>query len=273
MPPVRDVRPTGAAASIEVSIRDFVLYCPHGGSARVLTLARCEWGAAVGQTTQTMRVFLLDDHDVVREGLHWLLQALPGFEVVGEAATAARGFEGILRLRPDLAIVDASLPDGNGVTVIREIRSRLPSTRCVVFTSFAEDDALYSAVVAGAAAFLPKSAPRGQVVDALRRLAAGESLLGREDVEAFRRRREDLLGEDLLLRELTGQERRILEMMTEGATNREIACRLNVGEKTIRNYVSVILSKLGMRNRTEAAVYLTRQRSERRASRALHRAS
>lgn len=227
----------------------------------------------VGHVARTTRVFLLDDHDVVREGLHWLLHDEMDFEVVGEAATATIGCEGILRLEPDLAIVDSALPDGSGVTLIREVRSRLPATRCVVFTSFPEDEAVYSAILAGAAGFLAKSTPGPEVLDALRRVAAGESLLGPHDVEAFRRRRADMLGDDVLLRKLTGQERRILEMMTEGSTNREIAAQLNVTEKTIRNYVSGILAKLGMRNRTEAAVYLTKRRQEeRRTSPVLRRA-
>lgn len=214
----------------------------------------------MGTATPTQRVFLLDDHDVVREGLHLLLQGVCGFEVVGEAATAASGYEGILRTRPDLAIIDSSLPDGSGVTVIREIRSRLPEVRCVIFTSFPEDDALYSAILAGAVGFLAKSTPRAETLAALRGIGRGESLLRPDDVETFRRRRTDLLGDDVLLRKLTGQERRILDMMTEGATNREIAVRLHVAEKTIRNYVSTVLAKLGMRNRTEAAVYLTKRR-------------
>lgn len=226
----------------------------------------------MGVVTRRTRVFLLDDHDVVREGLHWLLEGTPDFAVVGEAATAAGGCEGMLRTAPDLAIVDSALPDGSGITVIREVRSRLPSTNCVVFTSFPEDEALYSAILAGAVGFLPKSTRHAQVLEALRRVARGESLLRPRDVEAFRRRRADMLGDDLLLRKLTAQERRILEMMTEGATNREIAGRLNVAEKTMRNYVSVILAKLGMRNRTEAAVYLTQRRHERRTSHVLSRA-
>lgn len=223
-------------------------------------------------TTRKQRVFLLDDHDVVREGLRLMLHGTDGFEVVGEAATASSGYEGILRTRPQVAIVDASLPDGNGVTVIREVRSRVPETRCVVFTSFPEDEAVYASILAGAVGFLAKSAPGHQIRDVLRRVAAGESLLGPQDVEAFRRRRADMLGDDVLLRKLTAQERRILEMMTEGATNAEIAARLSVAEKTIRNYVSAILAKLGMRNRTEAAVYLTQRRRADRTSQVLRRA-
>lgn len=216
--------------------------------------------------TRPQRVFLLDDHDVVREGLRLLLQGAPGFEVVGEASTAFGGCEGILRTRPDLAIIDASLPDGDGITVIREIRSRLDGTRCLVFTSFPEDEAMYAAILAGAVGFLPKSTRRAEIWDALCRVAQGETLVNPDAVEAFRRRRADMLGEDVLLRKLTGQERRILEMITEGSTNREIAVRLNVGEKTIRNYVSGILAQLGMRNRTEAAVYLTQRRHAQRTS-------
>ena len=218
------------------------------------------------------RVFLLDDHDVVREGLRLVLDGVDDFEVVGEASTASSGCEGILRTRPDVAIIDSALPDGSGVTVIREVRSRLPETRCVIFTSFPEDEALYSAILAGAAGFLAKSAPRHEVVEALTRVARGESLLDPRDVETFRRRRVNTLVDDVLLSTLTGRERRILEMMAEGATNREIAVRLNVAEKTIRNYVSAVLAKLGMRNRTEAAVYLTQRRHQRQRSDALRRA-
>lgn len=226
----------------------------------------------MGVVTHRTRVFLLDDHDVVREGLHWLLEGEPDFEVVGEAATATAGCDGMLRTGPDLAIVDSALPDGSGITVIREVRSRLPSTNCVVFTSFPEDEAMYAAMLAGAVGFLSKSTRHAEVLEALRRVARGESLLKPQDVEAFRRRQVDMLGDDLLLRKLTGQEGRILDMMTQGATNREIAVRLNIGEKTIRNYVSVILAKLGMRNRTEAAVYVTQRRHECRTSHVLRRA-
>lgn len=218
----------------------------------------------MGDRTNSLRVFLLDDHDVVREGLYWSLQSVEDVVIVGEAATAADGLEGILRTRADIAIVDSALPDGDGITIIREVRSREPDTRCVVFTSFPEQEALYASVLAGAAGYIPKSTPRQEFVDAIRRVGRGESLIDPRHVESFRRRRVAALGEDVLLRELTGQERRIVDMMTEGETNREIALRLGVAEKTVRNYVSVILAKLGMRNRTQAAVYVTRRTAERR---------
>jgi two-component system, NarL family, response regulator DevR len=227
----------------------------------------------VSTNTTIQRVFLLDDHDVVREGLFWALQEVEDIQIVGEASTATEGLAGILRTQADIAIVDSVLPDGDGITVMREVRSRQPATRCVVFTSFPEEEALYASILAGAAGYIPKTTPRREFIDAVRRVGQGESLVERRDVEAFHRRRADALGDDVLLRELTGQERRILEMMTEGETNREIALRLGVAEKTIRNYVSVILSKLGMRNRTQAAVYMTRRTSDpRRPGRLLRHA-
>ena len=209
------------------------------------------------------RVFVVDDHDVVREGLGHRLTTSHDFELVGSAATAREGLAGILAKRADVAIVDACLPDGSGIELMREVRSRRATTRCLIFTSFPDDQALCGADVAGASGFLLKDASCHEVVSAVRAVASGRSLLGPAVLEELRRRRSRAVMEDELLRTLTGQERRILDMITEGLTNREIAVRLRVGEKTVRNYVSAILAKMGMRNRTEIAVYATRLENQR----------
>jgi two-component system response regulator DevR len=213
--------------------------------------------------TPTTRVYVVDDHAVVRHGVRWYVDECPELTLVGAAATARDGLAGILTTPTDIAIVDAVLPDGNGIGLIREIRSRRPATRCIVFTSYPDDRAMFAAIVAGASGYLVKDAPLTEFISALRAVARGETLIGPEVLDDLRRRRAAAVMEDELLRTLTGQERRILDMITEGLTNREIAVRLRVGEKTIRNYVSTILAKLGMRNRTEVAVYATRLEAER----------
>lgn len=209
------------------------------------------------------RVFVVDDHAVVREGVRWYVEGSQDFEFAGAAGTAREGLAGIMSHRTDIAIVDAVLPDSNGIGLIREVRSRRPDVQCVVFTSYPDDQAMFGAIVAGAAGYMVKDAPRDTFLGALRALARGETLIGPEVLEDLRRRRSAAVMEDELLRTLTGQERRILDMITEGLTNREIADRLRVGEKTIRNYVSTILAKMGMRNRTEVAVYATRLEAQR----------
>lgn len=207
---------------------------------------------------------MVDDHDLVIDGLRALLEGARGIRVVGTASTAEEGRRKIAATVPDVAIVDTMLPDDNGVELIREVRSKAPQVQCLVLTSVADDESLYRALIAGAAGYLVKSAPCDELVMAVRRVAAGESLIGPEMVEDLRRRRFEVSGRDGLLGQLTGQELRILEMITHGNTNREIGAHLRVSEKTVRNYVSSILSKLGMRNRTEVAVYLARHQLESR---------
>jgi DNA-binding NarL/FixJ family response regulator len=205
-----------------------------------------------------LRVFLLDDHEIVRRGVRELLEAEDDIEVVGEAGTAEQALTRIPPTRPQVALLDVRLPDGNGVEVCREIRSRHPEVRCIMLTSFSDDEALMQAVVAGASGYLLKQIRGTDIVDAVRRVAAGESLLDPAVTEQiltqFRRGGE----EDERLRLLTNQERRILALIAEGLTNRQIGQEMHLAEKTVKNYVSNLLTKLGMERRTQAAVFATR---------------
>ena len=205
----------------------------------------------------TTRVFLLDDHEVVRRGLKELIEAEDDLEVVGEASTAGMALTGIAEHAPDVAVLDVRLPDGNGVEVCREVRARDPRLGCLMLTSFADDEALFDAIMAGAAGYLLKDVRGQDVVDAIRRVAAGDSLLDPtltgKVLERLRRGDE----EDPRLKSLTEQERRILSLIAEGLTNRQIADQLHLAEKTVKNYVSNLLAKLGMHRRTEAAVFYT----------------
>jgi two-component system, NarL family, response regulator DevR len=212
----------------------------------------------------TVRVFLLDDHEVVRRGVRDLLEAQDDFEVVGEAGTAAEGLSRIPPTQPDVAVVDMRLPDGNGVEVCREVRSHDPSIQCLILTSFADDEALFDAIMAGAAGYLLKQIKGTDLVDAIRRVAAGQSLLDpnvtARVLERLRRGPE----EDERLARLTEQERKILDLIAEGLTNRQIAERIFLAEKTVKNYVSNLLAKLGMERRTEAAVFAARLQDRRK---------
>ncbi|HKA04702.1 MAG TPA: response regulator transcription factor [Acidimicrobiales bacterium] len=206
---------------------------------------------------EPVTVFLLDDHEVVRRGLRELLET-EGIEVVGEAGTAGEAFGRIHALDPDVAVLDVRLPDGDGVSVCREVRSRHPRTACLILTSFADDDALFEAIMAGAAGYVLKQIRGTDLVDAVRKVAAGQSLLDpavtNRVLERLRRGPEV----DERLAHLTEQEQRILELMAEGLTNRAIGERLHLAEKTVKNYVTSVLSKMGMARRTEAAVYAAR---------------
>jgi DNA-binding NarL/FixJ family response regulator len=206
----------------------------------------------------TVRVFLLDDHEVVRRGVRDLLEAQEDFEVVGEAGTAAEGLSRIPPTKPDVAVVDMRLPDGNGVEVCREVRSHNPEIQCLILTSFADDEALFDAIMAGAAGYLLKQIKGTDLVDAIRRVAAGQSLLDPNVTERVLERLRRGPEEDERLARLTDQERRILDLIAEGLTNRQIAERIFLAEKTVKNYVSNLLAKLGMERRTEAAVFAAR---------------
>jgi DNA-binding NarL/FixJ family response regulator len=212
----------------------------------------------------SVRVFLLDDHEVVRRGVRDLLEAQEDFEVVGEAGTAEEGLSRIPPTQPDVAIVDMRLPDGNGVEVCREVRSRDARIQCLILTSFADDEALFDAIMAGAAGYLLKQIKGTDLVDAVRRVASGQSLLDphvtARVLERLRRGPE----EDERLARLTEQERRILDLIAEGLTNRQIAERIFLAEKTVKNYVSNLLAKLGMERRTEAAVFAARLHDRRK---------
>jgi len=201
------------------------------------------------------RVFLLDDHEVVRRGLRELFEAEDDLTVVGEGATAEEALARVPSSRPDVAVLDVRLPDGDGVEVCRDLRSAMPELRCLMLTSYADDEALFSAILAGASGYVLKQIKGSDLVSAVRRVAAGESLL---DPSLTRQVMERLRGEnveDERLARLTAQERNILELIADGKTNRQIADELFLAEKTVKNYVSNLLSKMGFARRTEAAVY------------------
>jgi DNA-binding NarL/FixJ family response regulator len=211
-----------------------------------------------------IRVFLLDDHEVVRRGLRELLESFDDIVVVGEAATADEGRSRIPPTRPDVAIVDLQLPDGDGVEVCREVRSRDSKVQCLILTSFDDDDALLDSIMAGAAGYLLKQIRGTDLVDAVRRVASGQSMLDpavtSRVLQFVRHGDEDQERAD----RLSEQERKILDLIAEGLTNRQIAQRLFLAEKTVKNYVSNLLAKLGMERRTEAAVFATRLQARHR---------
>jgi two-component system, NarL family, response regulator DevR len=204
-----------------------------------------------------IRVFVLDDHEIVRRGLRELFEAEDDLEVVGEAGTAEEAVGRIPATRPDVAVLDVRLPDGDGVEVCREIRSRHEEISCLVLTSFADDEAVYAAIMAGASGYVLKQVKGNDLVDAVRRVARGESLLDpavtARVLDRLRRR-----GEDDELAGLTDQEKRLLDLIAQGLTNRQIGEQMFLAEKTIKNYVSNLLSKLGMSRRTEVAAYAAR---------------
>lgn len=201
-----------------------------------------------------IRVFLLDDHEVVRNGVRALLEAA-GIEIAGEAATAADALARVGPTQPDVAILDIQLPDGSGVEVCRTIRSEHPSVQCLMLTSFADDEALFDAILAGASGYLLKQVRGTDIVDAVQRVAAGQSLLDPTLTGRVLERMRQPPAEDERLARLTGQERKILALIAEGLSNREIAARMYLAEKTVKNYVSNLLSKLNMQRRTQAAVF------------------
>ncbi|PKW25511.1 response regulator [Phycicoccus duodecadis] len=203
----------------------------------------------------TIRVFLVDDHEIVRRGLRELLETVPELEVVGEAGTAAEALARIPATRPDVAIFDARLPDGSGIDVCREIRSRFPSTKALILTSFDDERALSSAVLAGAAGYLLKDIKGNGLIEAIRAVAAGRQLLSPADVERARRSWARETRTDPRLERLSPQERRVLDHIARGMTNREIGLALSLAEKTVKNYVTAVLGKLGMESRTQAAVF------------------
>jgi DNA-binding NarL/FixJ family response regulator len=205
-----------------------------------------------------IRVFLLDDHEIVRRGVRELLESTGTMTVVGEAGTAEEAYGRIPATTPDVAILDVRLPDGNGVEVCREIRSRHPEIACLMLTSFSDDEALFDAVMAGAAGYVLKQIKTSDLVDAVTRVAAGESLLDPQLTAKVLDRLRHGQEQDERLKHLTEQEQRILTLLAEGLTNRQIADQMFLAEKTVKNYVSNLLAKMGMSRRTEAAVYAAR---------------
>ena len=202
-----------------------------------------------------VRVFLLDDHEIVRRGIADLLHAEPGITVVGEAGTAAEALRRIPATRPDVAVLDARLPDGSGIDVCREIRSAEPQIRCLILTSYDDNDALFAAVMAGAAGYLLKEIRGNSLVDSIRQVAAGKSLLDPAVTEQLLTRLRDGAPQDPRLASLSEREREVLGLITDGLTNKEIGEHLHLSEKTVKNYVSGLFAKLGMQRRTQAAVY------------------
>ena len=222
---------------------------------------------------ETVTVFLLDDHEIVRRGLVDLLESHDGFRVVGEAGTAAEALRRIPTLRPDVALLDARLPDGSGIDVCREVQVSSPGTRCLILTSYDDDDALFAAVMAGASGYLLKQIRGRSLTEAVAHVAAGHSLIDPALVERLldRLRRPEAETGGAGSRTsaaspraaaLTDREQEILTLIAEGLTNRQIGERLYLAEKTVKNYVSGLLAKLGFERRTQAAVYGAQHRDD-----------
>jgi len=203
-------------------------------------------------------VFLLDDHEVVRQGVRALLESTGDIEVVGEAGLAADALPRIKATKPQVAILDVRLPDGNGVEVCREVRSEWPDVYCLMLTSYSDDEALFEAIMAGASGYVLKQIRGNELINAVERVATGESLLDPAVTGRVLRRLREPSEEDERLARLTEQERKILDLIAEGFTNRQIGERLHLAEKTVKNYVSNLLAKLDMERRTEAAVFAAR---------------
>jgi two-component system, NarL family, response regulator DevR len=210
----------------------------------------------------TIRVFLLDDHEVVREGLRSLLESDPDITVVGDASTAAEALTRIPLAQPDVAILDVRLEDGSGIEVCRDVRSALPHVVCLMLTSYADDEALYASVMAGASGYVLKQIRARNLIEDVKTVASGESLMDPQSVARVIERINQPAPVDALMESLSPQERRILDFITQGRTNRQIGEEMYLAEKTVKNYVSNLLAKLNMSSRTEAAVYATLHQSE-----------
>jgi len=209
-------------------------------------------------TPVSLGVFLLDDHEVVRAGLRTLLESSDDINVVGEASTVEEALARIPPTRPNVAILDVRLPDGSGIEVCREIRSGHAEIACVMLTSYADDEALIASVMAGAAGYVLKQVGSVDLIDAVRRAGAGQSLLDQGLTERVLARMREGPTLDPRLSSLTPQERRILDLIAQGCTNRQIAETMFLAEKTVKNYVSNLLAKLGMERRTQAATFAAR---------------
>src|SRR5919112_467475 len=205
-----------------------------------------------------IRVYLLDDHEVVREGLRSLLESAGDIEVVGESGTATEAASRIPALRPDVAVLDARLPDGSGIEVCRTIRSVDPSLKALILTSYDDDEALFSAIMAGAAGYVLKDVRGNDLIDAIRRVAAGQSLIDPALMARVLDRVRNGPQVAPELQNLSEQEMRLLGHLAEGLTNRQISERMFLAEQTVKNYVSALLHKLGLERRTQAAVLATK---------------
>jgi two-component system response regulator DevR len=202
-----------------------------------------------------IRVFLLDDHELVRRGIADLLSSVDDFEIVGEAGTADEARNRIPAARPDVAILDVRLPDGSGIDVCRDIRSELPATYCLILTSYDDHDAVLASVLAGASGYVLKEVRGANLIDAVRQVALGRSLIDPAVIEQVMARVRDGSPKNNMVASLSDREREVLDLIADGLTNRQIGQRLFLAEKTVKNYVSSLLSKLGMERRTQAAVF------------------
>lgn len=208
-----------------------------------------------------VRVFLLDDHELVREGIRTLLESDPDIEVVGEAATAQDALTRIPLAKPDVAILDVRLEDGSGIEVCRDVRSEVPGMACLMLTSFADDEALYSSVMAGAAGFVLKQIKARDLIEDVKKVATGASLMDPRAVARVVERIANPPAGDPALDSLSPQERRVLDLIAEGRTNKQIAEAMFLAEHTVKNYITGLLRKLKMASRTEAAIYATKLKS------------
>ena len=203
-------------------------------------------------------VFLVDDHEVVRRGLIGLLGADPELDIVGEAGSVAEALVRVPAARPDVAVLDVRLPDGNGVELCRDLLSAMPDLRCLMLTSFTSDEAMLDAILAGASGYVVKDIKGMELARAVKDVGAGRSLLDNRAAAALMSKLRGAAEESDPLSELTDQERTLLGLLAEGLTNKQIADRMSLAEKTVKNYVSRLLAKLGMQRRTQAAVFATR---------------
>jgi two-component system response regulator DevR len=213
---------------------------------------------ATAPSAEPIRVYLLDDHEIVRRGIRELLEAEGDIVVVGESGLAQEATRRIPALRPDVAILDGRLPDGSGIDVCRDVRSLDPSIKALILTSYDDDDALFAAIMAGAAGYILKQVRGNDFVDTVRRVAAGQSTLDPSVTAQVLERVRTGPPRDKELEALTAQEQKILELIGEGMTNRQIAERMFLAEKTVKNYVSSMLAKLGLTSRTQAAIFATK---------------
>ena len=213
---------------------------------------------SIAPVAEPIRVYLLDDHEIVRRGLKELLEAEGDIVVVGESGLAQEATRRIPALRPDVAILDGRLPDGSGIDVCRDVRSQDPSIKALILTSYDDDDALFAAIMAGAAGYILKQVRGNDFIDTVRRVAAGQSTLDPSVTARVLERVRSGPPRDEELEALTGQEQKILELIGEGMTNRQIAEAMFLAEKTVKNYVSSMLAKLGLTSRTQAAIFATK---------------
>ena len=211
-------------------------------------------------------VFLVDDHELARRGIAGLLEAEPDIQVIGEAGTTAQARARILATRPDVAVLDVRLPDGSGIDVCRDVRSADSTIQCLMLTAYDDDEAIYAAVIAGAAGYVLKDIRGAGLVDSVRKVAAGKTLLDPTLTARVVERMRGGAAGDPRLASLSAREKQIMSLIADGLTNREIGLRLSLAEKTIKNYVSGLLSKLGLQRRTQAAVLHLESRARRSQS-------